>query len=124
MVFKSHKRIISVFAIIILLIAGILIFQSVRDLDNTNIERITYRGRAYIKSTKQTMDANMKKSFDATKTTGIIVKGMEIFDIDNNPNTSTVIFLKTRDENFLLYGLSSGPYFLLLNNSRIRRRCL
>lgn len=55
------------------------------------------------------MDANMKKSFDATKPTGIIVKGMEVSDICNSTNTSTVIFLKTRDENFLIYGLSGGP---------------
>ena len=41
--------------------------------------------------------------------TGIKTKGMEVFDDLDNPDVSTVIYMKTQNDTFLSYELSGGP---------------
>jgi len=106
--FKGKKSVfIYLIAFIVLAASGIALKYII---DKNNIEQISYNGRIYIKCQCQTMDANLKKAFNAAKPTGIYTKGMEVYDIDiNKAHTSTVIFLKTSDSKFLTYSLSGGP---------------
>lgn len=61
---------------------------------------------------EETPDENSPKDPDTLKVistlddTGIKVKGMEVFDDLDNPDSSTVICLKTQDDTFLMYVLS------------------
>jgi hypothetical protein len=109
--FRNKISILIYLIITVLLIVGGINLKYIPDMNNSNnIEQVSYNGRTYIKSQSQTMDANLKKAFDAAKPTGIFTKEMEVYNIDNKAaHTSTVIFLKTSDGKFLTYALSGGP---------------
>ena len=51
----------------------------------------------------------MKKNFDETAPTGKYILGKEVYNVKNNPYTSTVIFLKVSDGTIEVYGLVGGP---------------
>lgn len=104
---NKYKMLIISCSILFLLLVGTYIIKFI--LDQNNIERITYNGRIYIKSKIATMDADLKKIFDETQPTGIIVKGMEVYDLKNRQHTSTIIFLKTKSGKIITYSLIGGP---------------
>ncbi len=97
----------------LLFIAAILLISNAMNGSiPQNTDRVTYKNRTYLNSNR-TIDQNthdaMKKMFDQTRPTGKYVKGMEVYDIEDNPYNSTVIFLKREDGSFLVYSLSGGP---------------
>lgn len=102
----ERLRIIDIITISIvflsLIIAGLF-------FHNKDIDQVSYNGRTYNICSLQKIEGNLKMVFDTTKPTGKYCKGMEIYDLENNPFDSIVIFLKTRDGEFLTYELSGGP---------------
>lgn len=102
---KNYRYIIFGLVAVIALI-GLFKLKTLRDYYNG---RISYKGRAYLKSEPQVVDTNVKKEIDEAVPTGKYIFGNEIYDIPNNPYHSTVIFLKTRDRSFEVYALSGGP---------------
>jgi len=103
---KIVKRIVAIILVIVLLGAIAWGTMKVAELFNTNI--LTYDGRTYTKSSQE-VDAETLEIISTLDDTGIAVKGMEVFDDLDNPDTSTVIYLKTQDDTFLMYVLSGGP---------------
>lgn len=103
---RLSKRIRTLFILIALCI-GIAfgIREAVRYLDPTSI---SYDGRTYTKSDKP-VDSKDLAFIETLDHTGIHVEGMEVYDDLDHPYASTVIYLKTRDGNFLTYELSGGP---------------
>jgi len=73
-----------------------------------NKDSLTYDGRTYTKSSLD-VDDDTLKIISTLDDTGIKAKGMEVFDDLDNPYASTVIYLKTQDDTFLMYALSGGP---------------
>jgi len=73
-----------------------------------NKDSVTYDGRTYTKSSLD-VDADTLKIISTLDDTGVKAKGMEVFDDLDNPDASTVIYLKTQDDTFLEYALSGGP---------------
>lgn len=88
--------------LVLLLIAGVSFYYQ-------DTDQASYNGRIYNKSTVQEIEGNLKMLLDTTKPTGKYYKGMEIYDLENNPFHSTVIFLRTKDGEFWTYSLSGGP---------------
>lgn len=109
---NNKKRILCVAAMIILLIFTVYIVKS--SMDIKDISKISYRNRSYLYSNEQIdkskISPELLKEFQKSRYTGVTTKGMEVYDIDkNSKNVSTVIFLKTKQNKFLIYSLSGGP---------------
>ncbi|MDF2880802.1 MAG: hypothetical protein K0R54_1359 [Clostridiaceae bacterium] len=109
---NNKKRVLSLAAVIILLIFTAYIVKS--SMDNKDISKISYRNRSYLYSNEQIdkskSSPDLIKAFQESRSTGVTTKGMEVYDIDkNSKNVSTVIFLKTKQNKFLIYSLSGGP---------------
>ena len=103
---KIVKRIVALILVIVLLGAIAWVTMEVASYFNTT--SLTYDGRTYTKSSRE-VDAETLEIISTLDDTGIAVKGMEVFDDLDNPDTSTVIYLKTQDDTFLMYELSGGP---------------
>lgn len=108
----NKKRALSLAAVIILLIFTAYIVKS--SMDNKDTSKISYRNRSYLYSNEQIdksrSNPDLLKEFQKSRPTGVTTKGMEVYDIDkNSKNVSTVIFLKTKQNKFLIYSLSGGP---------------
>ena len=103
---KIVKRIVALILVIVLLGAIAWVTMEVASYFNTT--SLTYDGRTYTKSSRE-VDADTLEMISTLDDTGVAVKGMEVFDDLDNPDTSTVIYLKTQDDTFLMYELSGGP---------------
>jgi hypothetical protein len=95
--------------LIILIVLCIGIFFGIREvaryLDPTSVQ---YDGRTYMKSDKP-IDSEDLAIIESLDQTGVQVEGMEVYDDLDHPYASTVIYLKTRDGDFVVYALSGGP---------------
>lgn len=110
---SDWKKYAVLFFVCVLLTSGVLILKYVKDSMDTSW--VTFRHRKYTFHNQQ-IDKNstypsLYNSFEQSKSTGVYVKGMEVYDTHalNSKNISTVIFLKTRDGRFLIYSLVGGP---------------
>ncbi|MBC8060161.1 MAG: hypothetical protein H7Y18_05795 [Clostridiaceae bacterium] len=103
---KETKYNVVAISILIFVIVGCFGAKWIIDYNNT--DSIRYNGRTYNKSTSAINEMD-KEYIKATVDTGKKVKAMKIFDIKDNPFDSTVIYLKTKDGEFIAYELSGGP---------------
>ena len=103
---KMAKRIAAIILVIVLL--GLMAWGTMKVAEYFNASILTYDGRTYMKSSRE-VDAETLEIISTLDDTGVTVKGMEVFDDLSNPNTSTVIYLKTQDDTFLAYELNGGP---------------
>ena len=103
---KLVKRIVALILVILLL--GAIAWVTIEVASYFNITSLEYDGRTYTKSSRE-VDADTLVMISTLDDTGVAVKGMEVFDDLDNPDASTVIYLKTQDETFLAYELSGGP---------------
>lgn len=94
-------------SIAILLIFGVL-FVAKNITDYNDMNSIVYNSRVYHKSNSEINDTD-RTIIEKTVDTGMNIKGMEVYDPTNNTSTSTVIYLKDEEGNFLVYSLSGGP---------------
>ncbi|MBC8061009.1 MAG: hypothetical protein H7Y18_10105 [Clostridiaceae bacterium] len=102
---ETKYKIIAI-SILILFIVGFFGTRWIIYYNNT--DSIRYKGRTYNKSSSAINDMD-KEFIKASVDSGKRVKTMEIFDMKDNPYDSTVIYLKTKDGEFLVYELSGGP---------------
>ena len=103
---KLVKRIVALILVILLL--GAIAWITIEVASFFNISSLEYDGRTYNQSSLA-VDADTLAMISTLDDTGITVKGMEVFDELDNPDASTVIYLKTQDDTFLEYVLSGGP---------------
>ena len=101
---KIVKRIVAIILIFVLL--GVMAWVTITVAEYFNSSILTYDGRTYTKS-NQEVDAKTLEMISALDDTGVTFKGMEVFDDLDNPDASTIIYLKTQDSTFLIYALRS-----------------
>lgn len=106
---KENKRMIILSLVIVLIICTVLLLPRLYEYRQYHNGIITYNNRDYRLSTVQSMDAAMVAEFGDTVPTGVYIFGNQVYDLPDDGLTSTVIFLKTKDDNVRIYALMGGP---------------